>query len=49
MLNKRPGAYILLGNGNSAALHNAGYNFDDAAIPYGVSYLVRLAETAMPA
>jgi hippurate hydrolase len=49
MLNRRPGAYILLGNGNSAALHNAGYNFDDAAIPYGVSYLVRLAETAMPA
>jgi hippurate hydrolase len=49
MLNKRPGAYILLGNGNSAALHNAAYNFNDAAIPYGVSYLVRLAETAMPA
>jgi hippurate hydrolase len=49
MLNRRPGAYILLGNGNSAALHNAGYNFNDAAIPYGVSYLVRLAETAMPA
>jgi amidohydrolase len=49
MLDRRPGAYILLGNGNSAALHNAGYNFDDAAIPYGVSYLVRLAETAMPA
>jgi hippurate hydrolase len=49
MLNRRPGAYILLGNGNSAALHNAAYNFNDAAIPYGVSYLVRLAETAMPA
>ena len=49
MLNRRPGAYILLGNGDSAALHNAAYNFDDGAIPYGVSYLVRLAETAMPA
>jgi amidohydrolase len=49
MLNKRPGAYIMIGNGNSAALHNAGYNFNDAALPYGVSYFVRLAETAMPA
>jgi hippurate hydrolase len=49
MLKKRPGAYILIGNGNSAGLHNNAYNFNDEAIPYGVSYLARLAETAMPA
>jgi len=49
MLNKRPGAYIMIGNGVGPGLHNPGYNFNDAAIPYGVSYFARLAETAMPA
>jgi hippurate hydrolase len=49
MLGKRPGAYIMLGNGIGPGLHNPGYNFNDDAIPFGVSYLARLAETAMPA
>jgi hippurate hydrolase len=49
MLRKRPGAFIMLGNGKGPGLHNPGYNFNDAAIPLGVSYWVRLAETAMPA
>jgi hippurate hydrolase len=49
MLAKRPGAYILIGNGPGPGLHTPGYNFNDAALPYGISYLVRLAETAMPA
>ena len=49
MLNKRPGAFIMIGNGVGPGLHNPGYNFNDAAIPLGVSYWVRLAETAMPA
>jgi hippurate hydrolase len=49
MLKKRPGAFIMLGNGIGPGLHNPGYNFNDAAIPLGVSYWVRLAETAMPA
>jgi hippurate hydrolase len=49
MLNKRPGAFIMIGNGIGPGLHNPGYNFNDAAIPFGVSYWVRLAETAMPA
>src|SRR5262245_41004966 len=49
MLNKRPGAFIMIGNGVGPGLHNPGYNFNDAAIPIGVSYWVRLAETAMPA
>jgi amidohydrolase len=47
MLNKRPGAFIMIGNGIGPGLHNPGYNFNDAAIPLGVSYWVRLAETAM--
>ena len=49
MLRKRPGAFIMLGNGIGPGLHNPGYNFNDDAIPLGVSYWARLAETAMPA
>jgi amidohydrolase len=49
MLRKRPGAFIMLGNGIGPGLHNPGYNFNDAALPFGVSYWIRLAETAMPA
>jgi hippurate hydrolase len=49
MLKERPGAYILIGNGNGPGLHTPGYNFNDAALPFGISYFVRLAETGMPA
>jgi hippurate hydrolase len=49
MLNERPGAYIFVGNGDTAGLHHPEYDFDDAAIPFGTSYWVRLAEMAMPA
>jgi hippurate hydrolase len=48
MLKRCPGAFIMLGNGKGPGLHNPGYNFNDAAIPLGVSYWARLAETAMP-
>jgi len=49
MLEKRPGAYIFIGNGDSARLHHPAYDFDDEAIPWGASYWVRLVETALPA
>lgn len=49
MLEARPGAFIFLGNGDSAGLHHPAYNFNDDAIPVGVSYWVRLIEAAMPA
>jgi hippurate hydrolase len=49
MLNARPGAFIFVGNGESAGLHHPAYNFNDDAIPVGTSYWVRLVETAMPA
>lgn len=49
MLEKRPGAFIFIGNGDSAGLHNARYNFNDEIIPVGCSYWARLVETAMPA
>jgi hippurate hydrolase len=44
MLNARPGAFIFIGNGDSANLHNAAYDFNDEAISHGISYWVRLAE-----
>jgi amidohydrolase len=47
MLNARPGAFIFVGNGDSAGLHHPAYNFNDDAIPYGTSYWVRLVETAL--
>jgi hippurate hydrolase len=47
MLNERPGAFIWVGNGDTAALHHPAYDFNDAAIPVGTSYWVRLAETAL--
>ena len=49
MLESRPGAFIFMGNGDSAKLHNPDYDFNDEAIPYGCSYWVRLAETALAA
>jgi amidohydrolase len=48
MLLERPGAFIFVGNGDTAGLHHPAYDFDDRAIPVGVSYWARLAETAMP-
>jgi len=47
MLNERPGAFIWIGNGDSANLHHPAYDFNDEAILSGTSYWVRLAETAL--
>lgn len=49
MLEERPGAFIFIGNGDSAPLHNPAYDFNDEVIPYGVSYWIRLAEAALAA
>ncbi|MSO67516.1 MAG: amidohydrolase [Pseudolabrys sp.] len=49
MLQARPGAFIWIGNGESAGLHHPAYNFNDDAIPFGTSYWVKLVETALPA
>ncbi len=49
-LEHRPGAYIWIGNGTSETggmLHNPHYDFNDAILPLGASYWVRLAETAL--
>ena len=47
MLEERPGAFIYVGNGDSAMLHHPAYDFNDEAIPVGTSYWVRLAESAL--
>jgi amidohydrolase len=49
MLEARPGAFIFIGNGDTASLHHPAYDFNDEIIPHGVSYWVRLAETTLAA
>ena len=40
MLLERPGAYLFVGNGDSADLHNPTYDFNDDVIPVGCSWFV---------
>jgi hippurate hydrolase len=49
MLLERPGAYIFMGNGDTAMVHHPAYNFDDNAIPFGCSWYAGMVETRMPA
>lgn len=48
-LEEKPGAFMFLGNGDTAGLHHPKYDFNDEAIPYGCSYFIKLVEAAMPA
>ena len=47
MLEARPGAFIFVGNGDTAGLHHPAYNFNDELISVGASYWVKLVETAL--
>jgi hippurate hydrolase len=49
MLERRPGALIFCGNGDSAGLHHPAYNFNDEAIVYGTSYWIKLVENTLAA
>ncbi|EAQ01056.1 amidohydrolase family protein [Pseudooceanicola batsensis HTCC2597] len=50
MLERRPGAYIMLGNGtDSAMVHHPAYDFNDEAIPAGCSWFAELVERRLPA
>ena len=49
MLNARPGAFIFVGNGDTAGLHNPAYDFNDDVIAHGISYWVHLAESRLAA
>ncbi|AUX78972.1 M20 aminoacylase family protein [Sinorhizobium fredii] len=47
MLQARPGSFIFVGNGPTAACHNPAFDFDDEALPYGIGYWVKLVETIL--
>jgi hippurate hydrolase len=49
MLEERPGAYILVGNGDTASVHHPEYDFSDEAIPTGCSWWAGIVERRMPA
>jgi hippurate hydrolase len=49
MLLERPGAYIFVGNGDTAGVHHPAYDFNDEAAPYGVSLFAKIVESGMPA
>tara|TARA_R110002124_G_scaffold63507_1_gene174045 strand:- start:72 stop:1232 length:1161 start_codon:yes stop_codon:yes gene_type:complete len=48
LLNERPGAYLFVGNGDTAGLHHPEYDFDDEAAAAGASFFARLIERALP-
>jgi hippurate hydrolase len=48
MAQQRPGCFVFIGNGNSAPLHSAKYDFNDDVAPIGVAYWTKLVETALP-
>ena len=48
LLEKRPGAYLFLGIGAAAGLHNTNYDFNDDASVYGASFFARLVEMSQP-
>ena len=48
MMELVPGAHINLGNGDSAALHNHKYDFNDDTIPYGVALYSAIVEKKLP-
>jgi metal-dependent amidase/aminoacylase/carboxypeptidase family protein len=48
MLEACPGAYIQIGNGDTADVHHPEYNFNDEAIPAGASYWAELVEVRLP-
>ena len=48
ILREVPGAYVFIGNGDSAPLHNPAYDFNGDALGHGVAYWTELARLALP-
>jgi metal-dependent amidase/aminoacylase/carboxypeptidase family protein len=48
MLEERPGNIMLIGNGDTASVHDARYHFNDTAISYGIAYFNSLVAMGMP-
>ncbi|MBI3505952.1 MAG: amidohydrolase [Proteobacteria bacterium] len=47
MLEAKPGAYVFVGNGTTASLHNPKYDFNDDILPVGASYWATLVEQTL--
>lgn len=47
-LEHRPGAYLFVGNGDTAGLHHPKFDFDDNVSPVGASFFARIVEKALP-
>ncbi len=48
MLEARPGAYLMLGQGDGPSVHHPGYDFNDEIAPIGASFFARIVERAQP-
>lgn len=48
MLEARPGNIMLIGNGDGPSVHDSRYDFNDAAIPFGVAYFKAIVEGGLP-
>lgn len=48
MLEARPGNIMLIGNGDGPSVHDARYDFNDVAIPFGVDYFISIVEHRLP-
>lgn len=48
LLEKRPGAYLFVGNGDTAGLHHPEFDFDDDTAAAGASFFARIVERANP-
>lgn len=52
MLEQRAGCHLFIGNGSgsgSCMIHNPGYDFNDAVLPIGASYWIRLVQRVLGA
>lgn len=45
MLQRCPGSYLMIGNGDGPMVHNPAYDFNDAILPRGAAYWAALAES----
>ena len=48
MLESRPGAFLVIGQGEGPFLHNPAFDFNDEIAPVGASWFARLVERRLP-
>ena len=47
LLEMVPGAYVLIGNGDSAGLHTTQYDFNDAILERGATFFCEMARSIL--